>query len=81
VRSRLSGAQRPEFGLQLCHGTIALAVMHMNGMGVKSLRMGLGNLYPLAEGQSLGTATPPTCRQAKKEKAQINGKLRVIEST
>jgi len=55
--------------------------MHMNGMGVKSLRMGLGNLYPLAEGQSLGTATPPTCRQAKKEKAQINGKLRVIEST
>jgi hypothetical protein len=40
--------------------------------------VGLGDLYTLPEGQTPGTATPTSCRQAKKVKAEINGKLKVI---
>jgi hypothetical protein len=47
-------------------------------MGVKGLGMGLGNPDSLEEGQIPGTATPTSCRQAKKVKAEINGKLKVI---
>jgi hypothetical protein len=46
----------------------------MNGMGVQSLRMGLGNLYPLAEVQGR-PPPPPGYRQAKKVKAEVDGEI------
>jgi hypothetical protein len=74
-------AELAKLGLQLRYGTVAPTVADVNGMGVKSLRMGLSNPYPLAEGQVLWTATPTAYRQAKKVKAEIDGKPGVIEST
>jgi hypothetical protein len=50
----------------------------VNGVAVHGPRVGLGDLYTLPEGQTPGTATPTSCRQAKKVKAEINGKLKVI---
>src|SRR5262249_54328247 len=76
----LGCAQISKFLLQPRHRTIAFAVVDMDSVAIQRLAPSLGDPDPLEECQSPGAPPPPASGKAKKEKAKIKGKLRVIKS-